>query len=378
MIFKGDRPFTYGHYGVHLGQEDRLIFLGPENNRITGYFIDCRRDSPTSRNRVVTQFSPSASRALCIPPGVAHTFDTSGIFTLNAYGVWLPDPKLLFDGGTEWTIEGDIVNVPMDVTDAELPLFQANRHRASEVFYDLVRRLQSDTLADLQHQYPQTEDITFETGETKRIKFWKRLKTSQRVATWEPIESIEGAGWSSNLVVWTGADVGYVPILFKRPVSVEKCTLNVGSGEAFIVHRHRDEHLTFLGSSFDELKIDLIDCRKGSATLAGRANVTFRPSALRQLVVPRGVAYRLRGSEGAFVVNCPELFLNSAGLLDDASITWPSGSGASVELQVSALPAPDQFYVDLINGHQFKADRSPVTDSDPFDTDLMGSVPVLA
>src|SRR3954466_10784907 len=90
IIFKGDEPFTYGHYGVHLGQEDRLIFLGPSNSVITGYFIDCREGSISIHKRFITKFNPSSNQTLCIPAGVAHTFDTHGIFSINHYRISLP------------------------------------------------------------------------------------------------------------------------------------------------------------------------------------------------------------------------------------------------------------------------------------------------
>ena len=75
LVFHGEEPFEYGHYGIHLGQEDQLTFLGNSDQEITAYFIDCRDSSSTLHQRFVTQLTPNSGRRLCIPPGVAHAFD---------------------------------------------------------------------------------------------------------------------------------------------------------------------------------------------------------------------------------------------------------------------------------------------------------------
>src|SRR4051794_4245415 len=75
IVYHGAQKFEYGHYGIHLGQEDRLTFMGDSHKSIQAFFIDCREKSLTRGQRIVTQFTPSTARTLCIPAGVAHSFE---------------------------------------------------------------------------------------------------------------------------------------------------------------------------------------------------------------------------------------------------------------------------------------------------------------
>jgi len=340
LIFKGDRPFSYGHYGVHLGQEDRLVFLGPEANTVTGYFIDCRLGSPTLHERLVLEFKPDPSRMLCVPPGVAHTFDTFGVFSLNHYRLHLPDPEKWLSGESAWTIEGDIVNVPMGLRDDDLPIFDANMHPASGLFYEMIRRSQLDSLGDLKHQYPSTEDITFETGEVRRLKFWKRLGRTQQLPEWEPNTDIDGVGWRRHLVVWTGDETGYVPLLSKRPVEVVDRERSSIDNELCLCQR-RDEVLTFLGPKDAIIRVMMVDFRRDSKTRGRRNVVEFQPTILRQLVIPRGVGYRVDGADKVFIVNCPELYSVTSETSEEPFVV-PTSTITNVTLD--GVPyTPDQY-----------------------------------
>ena len=74
IVFHGDRKFDYGHYGIHLGQEDNLTFLGSSDALIVGYFIDCRRGSPTFRKKGSRTFFT------WIGSTVAHTAGSGACF----------------------------------------------------------------------------------------------------------------------------------------------------------------------------------------------------------------------------------------------------------------------------------------------------------
>lgn len=56
IVFHGSKHFDYGQYGIHLGQEDRLTFLGRSTLRVFASFIDCRSNSDTFGERFNLEF----------------------------------------------------------------------------------------------------------------------------------------------------------------------------------------------------------------------------------------------------------------------------------------------------------------------------------
>ncbi len=346
IVFKGDDEFSYGHFGVHLGQVDRLVFLGPTENQITAHFIDCRDTSPTFGNRLTVKFSPSATRLLTIPPGVAHTFDTRAISTLNLYSMMLPDPTDWLTSKTQWTVKGDIVNVKMDVLDEDIPRLTANSKSASETFFKLIASEQREALANLSHEYPFTEDVEFEDGGKERIKFWKRLEKRQLVEAWTPIEGIDGAGWAANLVVWTGDVSGYVPLLDRRPKHLIDHGQRHYSHDAFGVHLGGDDHLIFVGPTYRSARCELVDFRRGSPTLHKAVTFEFSADPKRTLVIPRGVAHRFENLEGIFTINQPLTFLPVQGDYEPGHdvIDWPIHERPFPVLDIQSQPATDEYY----------------------------------
>ncbi|WP_337239681.1 hypothetical protein [Proteus faecis] len=57
IIYHGKSKFKYGQYGIHLGQQDTLTFLGNKNKKILAKFIDCRKYSPTFKSVLTTHTS---------------------------------------------------------------------------------------------------------------------------------------------------------------------------------------------------------------------------------------------------------------------------------------------------------------------------------
>jgi hypothetical protein len=65
LVFHGHgKRFSYEYYGIHRGTEDRLTFLGPPNQTIQAYFIDCRENSPSWGCSWDVIFTPSIDRTL--------------------------------------------------------------------------------------------------------------------------------------------------------------------------------------------------------------------------------------------------------------------------------------------------------------------------
>lgn len=347
IIFKGDEPFSYGHYGIHLGQEDRLIFLGPQQNEIVGYFIDCRYGSDTWGNRLIMRFTSSSKKYLTIPPGVAHTFDTHGISTINLYSMLLPEPTSWLDNTVQWTVKGDIVNLKMDVPDKDIPKLKTNSHVASEVFYKLIAEEQKKDLRNLAHEYPFTQDVVLEDGRLERLKFWKRLDDRRHTKDWIGIEEIEGAGWLGNLTVWTGDVSGYVPLLDRRPKHLIDHGEDIEySHDAFGVHLGGDDHLVFIGPKNKTARCELVDFRRGSATLHKSVIFDFVPNPQYTLVIPRGVAHRFEHMEGIYTINQPRTFLDIKSSYDSGYdvIDWPLDKRPYPIFDVNTEIAGDEYY----------------------------------
>lgn len=366
IVFKGDRAFSYGHYGVHLGQTDRLVFLGPSKNEITAYFIDCRAGSPTHKTRLKTSFFPSAVRLLSIPPGVAHTFDTTAVCTLNLFSMMLPEPDAWLAGSSQWTVRGDIVNVPMDVADDEIPALEVNKRPASETFFRMIASEQKSALANLTHEYPFTQDVEFQDGARERLKFWKKIEDQRKRQDWEPIAGIEGAGWKANLAVWTGDQSGYVPLLDRRPKHLIDHGEQEYSHDAFGIHLGGDDHLVFIGPGHLRARCELVDCRRGSATLHNTVSFEFSADPLRTLVIPRGVAHRFEHLEGIYTINQPLTFLPNSGTYKPGNdvIDWPINKRPFPALETNNSIASERYYEEL-SLQQKEMLASPATHATP-------------
>ena len=62
IVYHGERKFKYGQYGIHLGQQDTLTFLGDEKQRIVAKFMDCRNNSATFKQSISFYITPSSQK----------------------------------------------------------------------------------------------------------------------------------------------------------------------------------------------------------------------------------------------------------------------------------------------------------------------------
>jgi dTDP-4-dehydrorhamnose 3,5-epimerase-like enzyme len=368
LVFHGDEKFDYGHYGIHLGQADVLTFLGPSDQTITGYFIDCREGSETAGQRDFLTWTPDSGRALRIPPGVAHAFEgLEGVDTLNTYELFLPSPEAWLGDSTEWRADSDIINLPMDVADEDVPLFAPNVRRASDVWYQIVAAQQRKAIPLLEYEYPFTQDVTTDAGENVRVQLRKsRASATDRLPEWEPISSIDGLGWAAHPVLWSGAQSGFVPLLDALTLYAIDHGESGYTHDAYGIHLGQEDHLTFVGPTDHEVTVHFMDCRAGSPTLNNETSVVFTPNALRYLSIPPGVGHRFENIERVFTINRPKSYVPASGEYEPGNdvVDWPAEQRPGPALAVNGEPAELRFY-QLQVAAQVNLQKSPASHDTP-------------
>jgi len=350
LVFHGEEPFSHGQYGIHRGLEDRLTFLGPATQRGRGYFLDCRRDSPTMHNRLEIEITPSAKQTLRVPCGVAHCFDgLEGVFTLNSFRAYLPPPDVLLTEANPWSTGADIVNFPMDARDDELPIVDPNPHNASARFYELLSAMQAETLGDVEHEYPVTEDVRFPDGSESTLMIRKPVGSREQPPEWEQIDDIEGLGWRRHLLVWSSDVAGYAALTDTAPLQVIDHGTDHYATDAYGIHLEWEDRLTFVGPSRQTAVVRFIDCREDSPTFRREAEVGFQPSALRYLQVPSGVAHAFDGLENIFTVNRPVRCAGPVDKYDPGNdvIDWPLAKRPAPAFRIEKRAFPYSYYENL-------------------------------
>lgn len=151
-----ETDFSYSTFGIHIGQDDRLTFLGV-SQCVEVSLIDCRDDSPTAGLEVVVSMTVSPDRMIVIPKGVAHTLD-------GLDGVVTRDEPVWYAGDTpDWHIDNDLVSFPVSsrqhpvVTTCDRPL----PHDASLLISRMSQRVNATTHAAYMSRF----SIKFDDGE---------------------------------------------------------------------------------------------------------------------------------------------------------------------------------------------------------------------
>lgn len=348
IVFHGEKEkFDYGHYGIHIGQEDRLTFLGSSNQLIKARFIDCRKDSPTLHNKIEIEFCPSSSRMLCIPTGVAHTFQNlENIFTINSYNLFLPNPEDWASGKSKWSIESDVLNVPLDAVKEDLPVVEENRKKASDVFYRLIGDNQSKTFPKLNHEYPFTEDFKLENGENVKLQLKKKIQNNSETLP-NPDIGIQGVEWIKHIYMKSGEHSGFITLLDETPFYVVDHGENSYHHDAFGIHLCAEDRLTFLGPKNQEVTLTLVDCRKDSPTLHKEIELKFHPTPFFYLKIPNGVAHRFNNLENVFTINRSVIYADNELAYDPSNdvIDWDIKDKNYPIFEVSQKPVSQNFYI---------------------------------
>jgi hypothetical protein len=300
IVFHGHtKPFRYEHYGIHLGTEDRLIFIGPPDTVINGEFIDCRVHSPTWGRHVTKEFRPSIRDCLIIPPGIAHIFDgLENIYTINLFRNFLPEPDGWLNGSVVWSIATDTINVPRGIRPSAVPRLECNHLEASDTFYKITSDSIVEKLDGKLHEYPLVERVEFQDNTSHMLRISRTAPRESDIPEFEPVPGIAGCAWKRRVVVTGGedSDAGYT--VFPAPNLLEIFDASKINGITF----ERDTcaegiaSFTFLGHP--EIKIDL-EISKNDGALH---NIHFSPSPLRELILPKNAHIKASNIAGVLII----------------------------------------------------------------------------
>ncbi len=367
LVFHGESMFSYGHYGIHLGQADVLTFLGPSTGTITGHFIDCREGSPTAGVREKHVWSPTSARALYIPPGVAHTFDgLEFVDTINTYELFLPDPAEWIHGNLDWQPDADIINLPLDVADKDLPFYRPNAHPASELWYDTVAAQQRSAIPKMSYEYPMTRDVRFADGTVSRVELRRPLPKNEK-PDWEPFPEVHGVGWVRHPVIPSGPESGFSALLDRHPLYFIDHGETGYTHDAYGIHLGQEDRLTFVGPKSQKVTIRLIDTRVDSPTYGADTQFTFVPDPERYLLLPPGVGHAFEHIERVYTINRPRTLLPASGAEyrpGNDVIDWPLSKRPIPELRPNTVPAGNEYYEARV-AEQKKLRQLPVTHATP-------------
>ncbi|MGH3529928.1 MAG: hypothetical protein ACRDQ6_21890, partial [Pseudonocardiaceae bacterium] len=175
FIDHGEHDYTHDASGIHLGQEDRLTFVGPSDHEVTLVLLDTRQGSPTLHNEVLTTFTPSALRHLKIPNGVAHRFEhLECVFTFNRPHVYLPEQG-------DYEPGNDVIDWPIGKLPP--PVLEVYRQPAPLEFYQRQVAAQRELMLEpAMHATPTVIMTESADGGIVRVAFRKPSATAASTA----------------------------------------------------------------------------------------------------------------------------------------------------------------------------------------------------
>ncbi len=284
--------FRCSTFSVHVDHVNRLTFHSATPKRVKGYFIDCRRDSPSRGRRLVIEFATSAWRKLIIPCGVAHTFENlEGVVTRNDLTLFAdasnPSSNLLNDDLVfPWTAEG--INTAPDVTVniSEVPL------SAATMFYGLMREI----LRGEQKQLSAEIQVTIAGKETRLIASSARDRSADDVRLPLFKEGLIGCEFALNSFKGV-ADTSWLVVPTTASCVADWVIVDMGTDERvwFSYHTRQTVLHTFLDGEGSSVLLEVVDLRSASRSFRRRAACRFSCDPRFHVRIPPGVAYRYTG-----------------------------------------------------------------------------------
>jgi dTDP-4-dehydrorhamnose 3,5-epimerase-like enzyme len=285
-----EETFRYSTYGIHIGQDDRLTFMGDNGKRIQGHFVDCREGSPTRHAMISLGFAPGLHRRLIIPRGVAHTFDHLERIVTRDEPIWYSD-----ESNPAWNIDNDLVSVMRHTHPDSFPLVRQNEHRLPDEGHRFLSRL-SQTLLENPKSY--LARFAVKIGANKQFVMFEPKSWADDARELEGllnIQAIPGVRVCRNRYALTG------PKSWTLVPNTAACVADVllmpaTAGESTLRHCHARTRkwYTFLDQQGADIEFDFVDWRSDSATFGAASKVRTRCDPRISIAVDPGIAYAIR------------------------------------------------------------------------------------
>lgn len=308
-----EASFSYSTYGIHVGQDDRLTFMGQNGKCIVGRFVDCRAGSPTLYTEVDIEFAPSLARRLVVPRGVAHTFDNIEHIVTRDEPVWYSS-----EDNKDWNIDNDLISVARETATTCFPIVRANEHRLPDEVHQFQSKLSQSLL-----QNPKSYLARFSLiiGSKEQYVMFEPKSWSddeQELHALLDVPAIPGVevrraryaltgpkSWT--LVPNTGACVADVLLL---PADSER-------GKSKFLHARTRKWYSFLTNQGHELQLDFVDCRRDVATFGISKRLHTKCDPRISIVIDPGIAYSINCSQDVLVRCEHEIFVDENEPRDD-------------------------------------------------------------
>ncbi|QKG43540.1 dTDP-4-dehydrorhamnose 3,5-epimerase family protein [Providencia rettgeri] len=349
IIYHGEHEFKYGQYGIHLGQQDTLTFIGNTEQIITAKFIDCRANSPTFRVSLEFNITPSSAKTLVIPPGIAHTFhNLENIFTINSYALFLPDIETLSRPDLTWFPDNDVINIPENVHHLEVSGYFPMTEEAADIVYHRIAEYQHKNLMKHKFQHSETRELNLDDGSKINVRIREKINDDEVLVL--PNSIIIGVEFKEIPSVKTGKYSGIVPLTRMSPMYIVEHGYEHYDFDSYGLHLGQEDHLTFLGKAEHQITLKLVDMREGSDTIFVEDEITFTPLPNVELVIPCGVAHALMNMAGVVTVNRPIIYISEDKeyIPGHDVIDWPIKNLNYMSYKTNNIKADKKYYEFLI------------------------------
>ncbi|VVP79728.1 dTDP-4-dehydrorhamnose 3,5-epimerase family protein [Pseudomonas fluorescens] len=298
--------FNYSTYGIHVGQDDRLTFMGGDRRRIEGYFVDCREESPTLHQIVRLRFNTSLKRHLVIPSGVAHTFDNLEHVVTRDEPVWYSDTN-----NSAWSIDNDLVSVSRDTRLEDFPVVRPNKLRLPNEAHTFLSKI-SQSLLENPKAYLARFAVSIAGTETYVMLEPKQWSDDEGYLA-ELISNVTSPGVIAkrNRYALTGQQsFTLVPNTDSCVADVLILKENASSIARRYWHARTRKIYTFLNNEGSVIEIDCIDLRKNSPTYGKEYTSQVICDPRISLWIDQGIAYFFRCAED-MIIRCEhEVFVD--------------------------------------------------------------------
>lgn len=296
--------FRYSTYGIHIGQDDRLTFMGENGQCIEGHFVDCREASSTLHRYVHIRFAPSLERRLVIPRGVAHTFDNLERIVTRDEPVWYSD-----EDNKDWNIDNDLISIQRTTALPLFPTVRGNRHILPDDAHQFMSRLSQTLLEDPKSYLARfllkiggkDQYVMFEpTSWSKDDLELRELLVPHQV----PGVQVQRARYAlTGPKSWT-----LVPSIHACVADVLYLPASQLNTEAKFIHARTRKWYTVLTGQGAKLTLRSIDCRRGSANFGKASEISIRCDPRLTFVIDHGIAYSLTCEEPLLIRCEHEIF----------------------------------------------------------------------